>query len=134
MLTYHRHFLFFLLIMAFMWFGVGCCHAMGDDVSAWTKTDTALLMTAEMLILVDMSQTLQFRRQGAEEKNCVLGARPHRDRTIAFISASMILTAAIAYFSPKGFREGFLVGVIIGEGSAVYSNHVTCGCSLGIRF
>jgi hypothetical protein len=99
----------------------------------WTQLDTGLLIAAEAIILVDMSQTLQFRRAGVNETNRALGSEPHRDKTIAFISASMILTAVVAVALPAGVREMFLVSVIVIDGAAVNSNR-GCGCQIGYKF
>jgi hypothetical protein len=88
----------------------------------WTTGDTLRELATLGLIGMDWHQTRDFRADGVEELNPVLGARPSRARVNTLIGAAMLGHPIVARLLPKPWRDVFQYGTIGAETVAVLHN------------
>ena len=89
----------------------------------FSTLDYVLMGTAQILILIDRHQTLEFTSEGTSERNPLLGPHPSKDRINIGIAISSIFNFAITYYLPKEYRPLFLFTIITFELDAVENNH-----------
>src|SRR6267143_4117398 len=76
------------------------------------KLDLALLLTDELLILIDMKQTIGMcndRFNVICESNPVLGVHPNTERIVAWSVGAMLGTVALWYALPDPWRKTFAI-------------------------
>ena len=94
----------------------------------WTQEDTARQAVYLTLLAIDWRQTLEFRKDGIEETNPILGTHPSNKRIHNILISTAILHTGIAYVLPARYRATFqYVSIAVEAGAVAYS------ASVGVR-
>ena len=81
----------------------GPAHAWEPD--PWSKTDIALEILSQGLLLVDWGQSLDItKRDEYYEKNAYLGKNPSRSKVNAYFALSCLTHAGITWMMPASAR------------------------------
>jgi hypothetical protein len=112
--------------------------SLGEQESGWFSKpkahEVALLTAAELLILVDVLQSIDMTRYPKdffEERNPILGGDPTALRFVVLGAAGGLLTAGVWWALPHNWRVMGTSALIVTELAVIFWNHQI---GLRIRF
>jgi hypothetical protein len=114
-----------LITALLLWLGSAGAARADDLWQSPDKLDVALLLTDELLILVDMKQTIGMcndRFNVICESNPILGQHPTTERIVGWSVGAMLGTAALWYVLPDPWRKTFTITLGGGESLNVANN------------
>lgn len=98
-----------------------------DAKDPWTKEDKIRQGIYYIATTIDMFQTIEFRADGHEEANPILGKTPSKATVISVCLGTMLVHTMVADLLPAKYRKLFQEVSIGLEVAAISWNHIHAG-------
>jgi len=94
----------------------------------WDKYDTSLMITSNLLLIIDWSQTRYIVKhpERFSEENPILGRHPSIGKVNTYFITSILVNSAVGYILPNPYRK-YWFGIISGIELYTIGKNINCG-------